>query len=59
MDIPLINLHSGPMVSMEGEGPTKGTLVDMNVIVAGTNPLATDMVAAKIMGFEPWEIPTF
>ena len=31
----------------------------MGVIVAGTNPLATDMVAAKIMGFESGEIPTF
>jgi len=27
--------------------------------VAGTNPLATDMVAANIMGFEPPQIPTF
>jgi hypothetical protein len=27
--------------------------------VAGTNPLATDMVAAATMGFEPLEVPTF
>ena len=32
--------------AMEGNGPTEGTLVPMNTIVAGTNPLATDMVAA-------------
>jgi uncharacterized protein (DUF362 family) len=31
----------------------------MEVIVAGTNPLATDMVAANLMGFDPPEIPTF
>jgi len=31
----------------------------LNVIVAGTNPLAADMVAASLMGFEPHEVPTF
>lgn len=31
----------------------------MNVIVAGKNPLATDMVAAHLMGFNPSEVPTF
>ena len=33
--------------------------VVLNLIIAGTNPLATDMVAANVMGFEPEEIPTF
>lgn len=45
--------------AMEGNGPSNGTLVNMNVIVAGTNPLATDMVAADLMGFRPDEVPTF
>jgi len=45
--------------AMEGEGPVDGTLVPMNAIVAGTNPLATDMVAARLMGFSPAEVPTF
>ena len=45
--------------AMEGEGPTDGRPVPMDVIVAGTNPLAADMVAANLMGFEPSEIPTF
>jgi uncharacterized protein (DUF362 family) len=45
--------------AMEGNGPTAGLLVSMNVIIAGTNPLATDMVAASVMGFEPDEIPHF
>jgi uncharacterized protein (DUF362 family) len=31
----------------------------MDLIIAGTNPLATDMIAANIMGFETNEIPTF
>jgi uncharacterized protein (DUF362 family) len=46
-------------MAMEGEGPTMGSLVKMDLIIAGTNPLATDMVAANIMGFESHEIPTF
>jgi len=45
--------------AMEGNGPGGGTLVPMETIVAGTNPLATDMVAASLMGFEPTEISTF
>jgi len=48
--------------AMEGQGPSVsfgGTLVDMNVIIAGTNPLAADMVAAAVMGFDPADIPTF
>ena len=31
----------------------------MGLIIAGANPLATDMVAAHCMGFAPEEIPTF
>ncbi len=46
-------------MAMEGDGPTEGTLVKMDLIIAGTNPLATDMVAANCMGFKPREIPTF
>jgi uncharacterized protein (DUF362 family) len=46
-------------MAMEGDGPTAGRLVKMGVIVAGTNPLATDMVAAGIMGFEDQDVPIF
>jgi len=45
--------------AMEGQGPSMGRLVPMNLIIAGTNPLATDMVSAALMGFEPKEVPTF
>jgi len=31
----------------------------MDLIIAGTNPLATDMAAASCMGFDPHEISTF
>jgi len=46
-------------MAMEGQGPSNGELVKMDLIIAGTNPLAADMVAAAIMGFEHTEIPTF
>ena len=45
--------------AMEGNGPSEGPLVPMETIVAGTNPLAADMVAAHLMGFAATEIPTF
>ena len=45
--------------AMEGNGPTDGTLVPMNTIVAGTNPVATDMVAAGLMGYAVEDVPTF
>ena len=45
--------------AMQGDGPTLGTLVDMNLIVAGTDPLAADMVAAALMGIDVEEVPTF
>ncbi len=45
--------------AMEGDGPSFGPLVEMGVIVAGTNPVATDMVAAAVMGFEPADVPVF
>ena len=48
--------------AMQGTGPTfrgGGRLARMNLIIAGTNPLATDMAAAYTMGFQPEEISTF
>jgi len=48
--------------AMQGTGPTVGgggRIARMNLIIAGTNPLATDMVAAYTMGFRPEEISTF
>jgi len=46
-------------IAMEGNGPSSGSLVKMDLIIAGTNPLATDMVGAGVMGFEPMEVPAF
>lgn len=46
-------------MAMEGNGPSMGKPFKMDVIVAGTNPVAADMVAASLMGFTPAEIPVF
>lgn len=46
-------------MAMEGNGPSNGPLVKMDVIIAGTNSLATDMVGTAVMGFQPDEVPTF
>ena len=43
--------------AMEGDGPSGGKLVDMGLIIAGTSPLATDIIGASLMGFELNEIP--
>ncbi len=55
LDLVVIDAHR----AMEGEGPTGGTPVKMDLVIAGTNPLATDMIASAVMGFKPHEIPTF
>jgi uncharacterized protein (DUF362 family) len=49
-------------MAMQGQGPSVhhgGQLVKMDLIIAGTNPLATDMIGAHLMGFQPEEISTF
>lgn len=43
-------------VGMEGPGPSGGTPVKMDLIIAGKDVVATDATAARIMGFEPLEI---
>ena len=46
------------IVGMEGNGPVAGTPIVVNVAIASTNVLATDIVASKIMGFDPNLIET-
>jgi uncharacterized protein (DUF362 family) len=43
-------------VGMEGSGPADGTPVEMDLIIAGKDVVATDATATRIMGFEPREI---
>jgi len=43
-------------VGMEGHGPSDGTPVKMDLIIAGTDVVATDATASRIMGFDPHKI---
>jgi len=43
-------------VGMEGQGPIDGTPVQMNLIIAGTDVVATDATACRVMGINPYEI---
>ena len=43
-------------VAMEGNGPVHGTPVQMDLILAGRDPVSTDSVASKVMGFDPHAI---
>jgi len=53
---PNITLIDGFM-AMEGRGPVRGSPVKMDTIIAGEDPVATDAVASRVMGFDPLNIP--
>jgi uncharacterized protein (DUF362 family) len=41
------------IVGMEGDGPIKGDPIESGHLVFGTDPVATDVVAARVMGLDP------
>ena len=43
-------------VAMEGKGPTDGTPITMNLILAGKDAVATDATGARVMGMDPHDI---
>lgn len=43
-------------VGMEGRGPYKGDPIQMDLIIAGKDPVATDSTACRVMGIDPHEI---
>jgi uncharacterized protein (DUF362 family) len=42
--------------ALEGPGPTTGTPVKMDLIIAGKDPVATDATGCRVMGINPQEI---
>jgi uncharacterized protein (DUF362 family)/Pyruvate/2-oxoacid:ferredoxin oxidoreductase delta subunit len=47
------------IIGMEGPGPgSKGIPVSTNVLIGSVNPLALDMTASRIAGYNPMVIPT-
>jgi uncharacterized protein (DUF362 family) len=45
------------IVGMEGDGPLFGTPVTMNLVIAGLNQVAVDLVALKVMKIEQSTVP--
>jgi uncharacterized protein (DUF362 family)/Pyruvate/2-oxoacid:ferredoxin oxidoreductase delta subunit len=43
---------------MEGHGPGQGTPYRTEVLIGSSNPLALDLIASTIAGYNPREIPT-
>lgn len=44
------------LIALEGDGPIAGTPVGLNLLLAGTNAVAVDTVAARIMDIDPAEV---
>jgi uncharacterized protein (DUF362 family) len=44
------------IVGMEGNGPISGSPIAAGVLVFGDDPVATDVVGARVMGFDPEKI---
>ncbi len=55
---PKLVLHvTDAVYGMEGEGPTNGTPRKIGAILASTNPVAVDVVASRLIGFDPSVLP--
>jgi uncharacterized protein (DUF362 family) len=52
----VLNVIDG-VVAGDGEGPLSPRDVPLGVILAGTDPVATDLVAVRLMGFDESRLP--
>jgi uncharacterized protein (DUF362 family) len=46
------------IMGMEGQGPGQGTPIKTEVLIGSTNPVALDIIATTIAGYNPMDIPT-
>jgi len=46
------------IMGMEGPGPGKGFPIEIGLLLGSTNPLAVDLIATRIAGYNPLVIPT-
>ncbi len=46
------------IIGGQNEGPLRPTPINSGVILMGTDPVACDTIATKVMGFSPEKIPT-
>ncbi|HEY8476826.1 MAG TPA: DUF362 domain-containing protein [Chloroflexota bacterium] len=49
IDLAIVSGH----VAMVGTGPSRGKAVPARLVLAGTDPVATDVVAARLLGYKP------
>jgi uncharacterized protein (DUF362 family)/NAD-dependent dihydropyrimidine dehydrogenase PreA subunit len=47
------------IIGMDGNGPSHGKPRQLNVLLAGTNPLAVDRVVVEMIGKKPEQFPIF
>ena len=52
---PVLTVIDG-FVGMEGHGPVGGSPVQMNLIIAGEDVVATDAVGCRVMGIDPHQV---
>ena len=45
------------LIGMDGDGPMCGDKLESGLVIGGSDPVATDMVAARVMGFDWRKIP--
>lgn len=50
---PQITIMDG-IIGMEGRGPINGTPVELGILLGGTDPVAVDATAMRIIGLEPY-----
>lgn len=55
--VPHLALMDG-VVGMEGNGPSRGMPVNVGVVMASYDCVSLDVVASKIIGLDPLEVPT-
>ncbi|WP_135609657.1 DUF362 domain-containing protein [Methanococcoides sp. AM1] len=46
------------VVGMEGNGPSKGTPVNIGMVMASFDCVSLDVIASKVIGLDPMEVPT-
>ncbi len=46
------------IVGMEGNGPRRGNPVHLGILLFSTDPVALDSVASKLVGINPYSVPT-
>ena len=54
---PVLNLCDA-VEAMEGNGPTQGTPKYVGCLIASKNPHCLDLLAASLIGLDPYEVPT-